>query len=351
MKIDAITILIPAVLAFLIAMLVAKSFIKFLTKHTLWKKKSVTTALGGFVATITNKIHNDDNKKTPRLGGVLIWGSTFACALILWMLAEYHFLPSKLDFVSRNQTWLIIFGMVSTGILGAIDDISSCGKNVPFIGNKGLSFKYRILVVFLLSLFVAYWFYFKLYFINIFIPFFGIIFIGSLIIPLIIFVFILMSTVSVVDGIDGLSGGLFAIAFASFGIIAVAQGQIDIAAFCFAVVGSIVAFLWYNIPPAQFYNSETGMLSLSTTLTLVALMTNQIFTLFIISIALLSAPASGFIQIMSKKFRGKKVFLVAPIHHHFQANGMKAETVTMRYWLFATICAFIAVVFALAGSI
>jgi phospho-N-acetylmuramoyl-pentapeptide-transferase len=351
MTIDAIAILIPAVLTFTLAILGAKSYMNILVKNQMWKKKSVTLALGGYEATITNKLHDDENKKTPRLGGALIWISVLLCATILWILAEYNFLPSKLDFISRNQTWLIIFGMVSTGILGAIDDISSCGKKLPFIGDKGLSFKYRLFLVFLLSLFIAYWFYFKLYFVDIFIPFYGFVFIGLLIIPLIIFISVLMSTVSVIDGLDGLSGGLFAIAFASFGMIAVAQGQIDIAAFCFAIVGGLIAFLWYNVPPAKFYNSETGMLSLSTTLTLVALLTNQIFALFIISIGLLSAPASAFIQIMSKKIRGKKVFIVAPIHHHFQAKGIATQTIVMRYWLFATICAFVAVVFALAGSI
>jgi phospho-N-acetylmuramoyl-pentapeptide-transferase len=348
---NAITILMPAVLSFAIGMILAQPLLSILHHFQIWKKKSVSISLGGGAAIITSRLHNDENKKVPRMGGALIWISVFIVASLLWLLAEFNFIPSKLDFISRNQTWIIIFGMMVSGILGAIDDISSSSKHIKFIGDSGLAFKYRLFIIFLLSLFIAYWFYFKLYFVNVFIPFLGFVNFGIFIIPIIIFIFVLMSTVSVIDGIDGLSGGLFAIAFASFGIIAVFQNQINIAALCFAIVGATVAFLWYNVLPAQFYNSETGMLSMSTTLTLVALLTNQLFILFIIALPLLSGPASAFIQIMSKKIRGKKVFLVAPIHHHFQATGMQSTTVVMRYWLFATMCAFVGVVFALAGSI
>jgi phospho-N-acetylmuramoyl-pentapeptide-transferase len=157
-------------------------------------------------------------------------------------------------------------------------------------------------VVFFLSLFVAWWFLIKLDFIEIFIPFFGLVNIGFLMVPLIVIALVVMSTVSVIDGIDGLSGGLFAVAFASYGIIAVAQDQINIAAFCFSVVGGLIAFLWYNIMPAKFYNSETGLISLSTTLTLIAFLTNQIFVLPIIALPLLSGPISSFLQLFSKKF-------------------------------------------------
>ena len=281
----------------------------------------------------------------------MIWFSVFVVASIFWLLSESVPLINKIDFVSRNQTWLIIFGMVVTGILGALDDISSCGRQVLLIGNRGLSFPWRILVMFLLSTFIAYWFYTKLNFTEVFVPFWGFLDIGALVIVLIILVTVVMSTVSVIDGIDGLSGGLFAIAFASFGIIAIAQDQINIAAFCFAIVGACTAFLWYNIMPAQYYNSETGVLALSTSLTLIAILTNQIFVLAIIAFPLLSGPISSFLQIFSKRFLGKKIFIVAPVHHHFQAGGMASHTVVMRYWLFAIMCSFVGIVVALAGSL
>lgn len=351
MTINAIKILLASIATFTIAYSISPLYIKFLLKHELWKKKSVEKTTDGREATITKTIHNDEQKKVPRMGGAVIWFSVFLVASFFWLLGENLTFLNKIDFVSRNQTWIIIFGAVFTGILGGLDDISSCGKYVFGIGDKGLSFKWRILIVFLLSIVIGLWFYIKLGFIEIFVPFFGLLNVGWWIIPIIIFTTVAMSAVSVVDGIDGLSGGLFAVAFASFGLIAVAQQQINIAAFCFAVVGASTAFLWFNISPAKYYNSETGMLSLSTSLTLIAMLTNQIFVLPIIALPLLSGPISSFMQLFSKRFLGRKIFLVAPIHHHFQAKGFKNETVVMRYWIFAIICAYFGVILALAGSL
>ncbi len=350
MTINTIKILLASITTFSIAYTFAPIYINFLTKNEFWKKKSVAKTTDGQEATITAKLHNDENKKVPRMGGALIWISVFVVASIFWVLSEYIPFINKIDFVSRNQTWLIIFGMVFSGILGALDDISTCGKYVFGIGDKGLSFKWRLLIIFFLSIFIAWWFYTKLAFTTVFLPFLGLVYIGILIVPLIVILTVVLSAVSVIDGIDGLSGGLFAIAFASFGIIAIAQDQINIAAFCFAVVGALTAFLWYNIMPAKFYNSETGLLSLSVSLSLVAILTNQIFVLPIIALPLLSGPISSFLQLFWKRFFKKKLFTVAPLHHHFQANGMASHTLVMRYWLFSIMCAYFGIIFALAGS-
>jgi phospho-N-acetylmuramoyl-pentapeptide-transferase len=307
--------------------------------------------LTGGEAVLTQKIRGEEEKKVVRPGGVVIWVSVFLVASVFWTLSEYIPFVNKIDFISRNQTWLIIFSMVFTGILGLIDDLSTCGRKLPFIGDHGLSFKWRILVMFILSLFVAYWFTNKLGLVEFFIPFLGLINFGILTFFMIVLALVVMSTVSVIDGIDGLSGGLFGIAFSSYGLIAVAQDQINIAAFCFAVVGACTAFLWYNVMPAKFYNSETGVLALSTSLTFIALLTNQLFVLPIIALPLLSGPASSFLQLVSKKVFGCKIFTVAPMHHHFQHIGIPSSTVVMKYWIVGIMCGFLGVVLALAGTI
>src|SRR3954467_15391567 len=102
------------------------------------------------------------------------------------------------------------------------------------------------------------------------------------------------------------------------------QNQIDLAAFCFVLVGSILAFLWFNIPPAKFFMSETGIMALTMTLSVVAFLTGQVILLPLIAFPLVVSSASSSLQLWSKKYRGKKVFLVAPLHHHFQAKGMPA---------------------------
>jgi len=354
MTINAIKILLAAIGTFSVAMSLAPYLISFGKNWELWKKNRKVEALTGGEAVITQQLRNQDTNNESvviRPGGALIWLTVFFVAAFFWVTSEFVPFLNKIDFVSRNQTWLIIFGMVFTGILGLIDDVSICGKKLPIIGTNGLSFKWRTLVMFFLSLFVAYWFFVKLEMVEVFVPFFGLVYVGALIIPMIILAVVVMQAVSVIDGIDGLSGGLFAVAFASYGLIAVAQDQINIAAFCFAVVGACTAFLWYNIPPAKFYNSETGVLSLSTSLSLIALLTNQLFVLPVIAAPLLSGPVSSFLQIFSKKIFGKKLFLVAPLHHHFQVQGHDRSTVVMRYWLAAIMCAFIGTVVALAGSL
>ena len=143
--------------------------------------------------------------------------------------------------------------------------------------------------------------------------------------------------------------------FAAYGGIAFYQQQIDLAAFCATIAGGILAFLWFNIPPARFYMTETGTMGLTITLTVVAFMTDTLgggyglLVLPIIALPLVITVLSNIIQIASKKFRGKKVFLVAPLHHHFEAIGWPSYKVTMRYWVFSLVCAILGISLALIG--
>ena len=196
------------------------------------------------------------------------------------------------------------------------------------------------------------WFYTRLEIETIHLPFIGDWFIGWWIIPLFISVMVALFSSSVIDGIDGLAGGIMAIIFTAYAGIAFFQNQINLAAFCAVVAGSILAFLWFNIPPARFYMSETGILGLTVTLTVVAFLTDTIIWLPLIALPLLATSASVIIQLMSKKLRnGKKVFLVAPIHHHFEALGWPAYKVVMRYWILGVIFALMGMIMAILGKI
>jgi phospho-N-acetylmuramoyl-pentapeptide-transferase len=159
----------------------------------------------------------------------------------------------------------------------------------------------------------------------------------------------------VIDGIDGLAGGIFAAMFGAYAGIAFYQQQIDLAAFCATIAGAILAFLWFNIPPARYYMSETGTMGLTITLAVVAFMTDAlgdgygVLVLPIIALPLVITVLSVVIQVLSKRFRGKKVFLVAPVHHHFEAIGWPAYKVTMRYWVLSVVLAILGMVVALIG--
>ncbi|MBI2099700.1 phospho-N-acetylmuramoyl-pentapeptide-transferase, partial [Candidatus Uhrbacteria bacterium] len=151
--------------------------------------------------------------------------------------------------------------------------------------------------------------------------------------------------------LDGLSGGTLAAAFAAYSGIAWAQGQVDLAAFTGVIVGVLLAFLWFNIPPARFYMGETGMFGLTTTLAVVAFLTEQVVVLPIIAFPLVMSSASVILQFASKRFLKRKLFRVAPLHHHFEAIGWPAHTVVMRYWVVSVIFALLGMVAALAGRV
>ena len=146
---------------------------------------------------------------------------------------------------------------------------------------------------------------------------------------------------------DGLSGGVMSAVFTAYGMIAYAHGQVNIAALCFVIVGGIMAFLWFNIPPALFYLSETGMLALSLTLSVIAFLTDAVMYLPVIAFPLLITTLSVILQLFWKKVFKRKLFIVAPLHHHFQAQGWPASKVTMRYWIVSYMCALLGVVIVL----
>ena len=160
----------------------------------------------------------------------------------------------------------------------------------------------------------------------------------------------------VIDGIDGLSGGVFGSIFASYSIIAFAQNQLDLAAFSAAIVGAILAFLWFNIPPARFYMSDTGTMALTLTIATIAFMTDDlgggvgIAVLPIIGALLVATVASNIAQVISKKYFGRKLLRIAPLHHHLEAIGWPGYKVVMRYWVLSVVFAFVGVIIALAGA-
>ncbi len=347
---DIVKIFVPTTIAFIVGILITPLVSNFLYKNKMWKKKSVVVATDGGVASITQSLHNDEEKKTPRMGGIVIWASAIITIIIFWLGALIDGpVMSKLNFLSRNQTWLPIFTLIIGALVGLVDDYMSVTENYDQKAG-GLSSKKRLLAVFLISLVGAWWFFFKLGKTDIIIPFVGVWDAGWLFI--VFFVVVMLGTYSggVIDGLDGLSGGVFGIIFSSYGLIALLQQQIDLAAFCFVLVGGLLAFLWFNIPPARFYMSETGTMALTITLVVVAFLTKQVLILPIIAFPLVISSASSIIQLLSKKYRnGKKVFLVAPLHHHFQAKGWPATKVVMRYWILGIICASLGIIISLIG--
>lgn len=322
------------VLAFVVAMLVTPAFTTFLYRNRLGKKIRQTD-FNEKAAPIFYKLHQH-KADTPTMGGLLIWITTAIITLL------FNF--------SRQATWLPLFVLVSTGIIGAIDDL----YNIKGIGpnNGGLRFRHKLIIYTIIAVIGALYFAYKLEWITrgIHVPGFGDFAIGYWYIPLFIIVLIGTSfSVNQTDGLDGLAGGLLSMAFLSVGGIAFFQGQFGLAAFCGTLVGAILAFLWFNVHPARFFMGDTGAMALGMTLAVVSFLTNTVFILPIIGIIFVLEGLSTIIQIFAKKLFKKKVFLSAPLHHHFEALGWPETRVTERAWIIGAVAATMGLVFGLIG--
>ncbi|MHB0865932.1 MAG: MraY family glycosyltransferase [Minisyncoccota bacterium] len=347
---DIIKVFIPATAAFAIGILFAPLLTHYLFKYKVWKKVVGKTALDGKPAVEFEKlrmtVHAGTETKTPRMGGILIWASATFVTIGLWLLARIAPIPlfEKLDFLSRSQTWIPLFALLAGSFMGFANDLLDIRPS----GERGVRLRTRLLFVTLVSLFIGWWFYAKLGVTAVGIPGDGTFALGALIIPLFILVTLGLYAGGVIDGIDGLAGGVFSTAFMAYAGIAYFQNQINLAAFSATLTGAILAFLWFNIPPARFWMTETGTMGLTMTLAAIAFMTDTpgngygVMALPIIAFPLVVTVLSNVIQVTSKRFFGKKVFRIAPLHHHFEAIGWPAYKVTMRYWI-------ISIVFAIVG--
>jgi phospho-N-acetylmuramoyl-pentapeptide-transferase len=346
-----IKVFIPAATSFIIGILLAPVLTHYLFKYRAWKKVGGKTAFDGSTAVEFGKLHAENETSTPRMGGILIWATVALVTVGIWLIGQVFPTPltTKLDFLSRSQTWIPLFTLLAGALIGLLNDLLDIHPS----GARGLSLKMRLLFVTLVSVFIGWWFYAKLGVDSIGIPGDGTLFIGALIIPLFVLITLALYAGGIIDGIDGLAGGVFGSAFLAYAGIAYFQNQIDLSAFCATLAGAILAFLWFNIPPARFWMTETGTMGLTMTLAVIAFMTDTsgggygVAALPIIAFLLFITVASNIIQILSKRFRGKKVFRIAPLHHHFEAIGWPSYKVTMRYWIISIVCAIVGMTVAL----
>lgn len=351
MIISVIKVIAPAVISFLVGLAITPPIADYLYRNKMWKKRVRTITTDGKEAKIFGQLHKKKEVGTPRMGGIVIWGAVLLTTALFFIL-PFIFPDANLgriNFFSRNQTWLTMFTLLVGALIGLVDDWWACKKEGGYFAG-GISLKARIFLIGLVGLVGGWWFYFKLGVDTIHIPFDGDISLGLFFIPFFILVMLATYSGGVIDGLDGLSGGVFAAIFSGYSIIAFFSNQIDLAAFCSVIVGGTLAFLWFNIPPARFYNTETGIMALTTTLTVVAFLTGEVLVLPIIAFPLVLASASTQLQLLSKKFRkGKKLFMVAPIHHHFEAIGWPSYKVTMRFWIIAIMASLTGTIIALIG--
>jgi phospho-N-acetylmuramoyl-pentapeptide-transferase len=278
---------------------------------------------------------------TPTMGGLMILTS-LVVSMFLWMDLSSPFV------------WACIAVCLGFGIIGFLDDLDKVTKG----NHKGLSGRVRLLAEFIVAG-IAVWLIVGEINTNLYVPFFS-----GRSIPLGPFYYVFAATVIVgfgnavnlTDGLDGLATMPVVIAAGAFMVICYLVGRVDysaylgipyvpqageLALFCAAIMGSGLAFLWFNAPPAAVFMGDTGSLALGGALGAVAVATHHEIVLLIIGGLFVMETASVIIQVFWFKRTGKRVFRMAPIHHHFEQLGWKESTVVIRFWIIAIVLAII----------
>lgn len=332
-----IRILLLGFLGFLVSMLITPLYTTLAYKGKWWKKPRTTTTTGER-AKIFTKLHAEKHKRLiPTMAGIVV---VVAVSLVTILFN-----------LSREQTWLPVAAFAGAALVGLIDDIINIRGTGA--GVAGLPSKIKLLLTTLVALVGGWFFYYKLDVSSIHIPIVGTqLEIGWLIVPL--FVFVVVATanaVNISDGLDGLAGGLTTTAFAVYAIIAAMEGSFGIAGFCLTMVGALLSYTWFNIFPARFFMGDAGSFAIGTALGVVAMLTNTVLLLPIIGIVFVAEAGSSLLQIASKRLRGgKKIFKVAPIHHHFEASGWPETKVTMRFWVLGQVAGVLGLILFLLGN-
>jgi len=349
---DVVKIFIPTAGAFFIGVGITPIATYFFYKYKMWKKKVRTEDTISSTFALIHKDKAEAELSVPCVGGIIIWVSVILTLFLFYFLSFVF--PNSffggLNFFSRSQT-LLPFGILVLGaVVGLVDDVLEIIGKSHITRKSAWYTRAKILIIILCGLIGGLWFFSKLGMVSIHVPFGGELYLGILIIPLFIIVALATFSGGVIDGIDGLSGGVLASIFGAYTVVAFLNNQLDLAAFSGVITGAILAFLWFNIPPARFYMGETGMMPLTLVLATLAFMTNSVLILPIIAMPLVVTSLSSSIQMFSKKYFGKRVFLVAPLHHHFEALGWPSYKVTMRFWIFGFMFAIIGVILSIVGK-
>jgi phospho-N-acetylmuramoyl-pentapeptide-transferase len=324
-----------SVAAFTLAMLLTPIYTFIAYRYRFWKQQRTVSTIGEKLEIFTKLHANKFRRNIPTMAGMIGLISITAITLLFNL--------------NRAETWLPLAALIGGGAVGLLDDIINVRGHGTGVAGLRASLKFSMITV--LAVLLGWFFFVKLGYNSVHIPFAGDVLLGWLIIPLFAFAVVATSNaVNISDGLDGLAGGLLAISYGVFGVIALLQGHILLSGFCFTVLGALLSYLWFNIYPARFFMGDVGSFAFGTSLGVIAMMTNTLFLLPIIGFIFVVEIGSSALQIFSKRVFHRKIFISAPIHHHFEALGWPETKVTMRFWVIACITGFIGVLLALSGG-
>jgi phospho-N-acetylmuramoyl-pentapeptide-transferase len=270
---------------------------------------------------------------TPTMGGIMI-----AISVVL--------LTAIFNLVGRLSMLLPLGVLLACAVLGAVDDL----LNLVGGTRTGLTARFKFAWLFLFAAVAAWVLYGPLGLHNMFIPFVGKFDVGIVYVPIaLVSIMGFAHAVNLTDGLDALAGGTAAIAYIAYGIIGYLQGQLQVVAFCFTMVGALIGFLWYNAHPAQVIMGDTGSLAIGAGLAVAAFQTGQWLILPVVGFVFVFETLSVMLQVgYFKLSHGKRVFKKAPIHHHFELIGWSETQVQMRFWLVGIAAGMLGIALALS---
>jgi phospho-N-acetylmuramoyl-pentapeptide-transferase len=338
---NVVRILTVATMSFFVALLIEPLWTRVLRKRFSRGKEIEKEN-----APVFNALHKK-KEGTPTMGGFIIWATVTLVTIVFWIMhGTMDGFWSRVNFLTRGETYLPLAFLVIAGLVGMGDDIAGIFKR------RGFGMKQRILLFTAVASVGGWWFVEKLGRDALNIPLLGDVVIGP-IWYFLAFVFVMLATsfsADITDGLDGLVGGTFLTVFGALGVIAFDQGRIDMVTFIAAILGALIAFLWFNIYPAKFFMGDTGVMALGFVAGATAMLLNVPLLLPLICIVFVLESGSDIIQYASKYIRKKKFFISAPIHHHFEALGWHETQITMRFWVINAVGALIGLTIFLVDS-
>lgn len=314
------------IFSFVIALLLVPVFLWSVSKFKLQKRIQKENA------PIFRSLHLK-KEGTPTMGGLIFWFTVGLTALIFYLGKKFKFdFLAFFNFVDRRETFLPLFTLLFSGIIGFFDDLLGILKIRH--QKDGLWIKEKIILYLALAILGVWWFTAKLNF-N-FINLNGLVFYVGTFWFILYFVFVFLATsfsANETDGLDGLLAGISLSILFAFLLISFLNQDYHLATFISSLIGALAAFLWFNIYPAKFFMGDTGSMSLGVTIALLSFLTGTSLLLPIIAPIFVIESGSVILQTFSKKIKKKKIFLSTPIHHHFEAKGLSEPTIVFRFWI------------------
>ena len=312
-------------------------FIKLLYTLKLRRLRQITRDAFNKRTPIFDRFHQA-KAGTPVGGGILIIAVTTVLFPITLILMNYFWVPITSVYPMGAEVKILLFTFLSFGLLGYLDD----AKKTFAMEKKvfGLRLRHKLILEVILACIISFWLYWDLK-INIFyIPVLGTIHMGWWFIPFSSFVIISFSNAfNITDGLDGLASGILMIALGAFWIVSASILDTPLSMFIAIWLGSLLAFLYYNVYPARIFLGDTGALSFGATLAVVALILGKAPALFIIGFLYVVEVTSSLVQLVSKKVLGRKIIPAAPFHLFLQYTGWPEPKIVMRFWVISVVLA------------